>query len=101
MRHASFDGDRAALLRASSIPATLLGSVLAASGAIIGAVGLGFGTALGIAGLAVAMIGAILRSIAGPDLGSAWRVSAPGDAACAALTILAVLCVAPITAALG
>lgn len=100
MRHARRSGDASDLLRLSSIPATVLGATLAACGATMRLASMDAALAVGVAGIAVAVMGAILRTVAGPDARSAWEPRAPMDGAAVVLTIMAALCVIPL-AALG
>lgn len=100
MRHARRVGDASDLLRLSSIPATILGATLAACGATMRLASMDAALTVGVAGIAVTVLGAILRTVAGPDARRAWESRTPMDSAAVVLTIMAALCIFPL-AALG
>lgn len=100
MRAMGSDSDREALLKLASVPATILGATLAACGATMRLASIEAGLAIGATGIAVTVLGAILRTVAGPDARSAWEPRTPMDSAAVVLTIMAALCVIPL-AALG
>lgn len=96
MRHARRGGDASDLLRLSSIPATVLGATLAACGATMRLASMDAAFAVGAVGIAVTVLGAVLRTFAGPDARSAWEPSTPMDSAAVVLTIMAALCIFPL-----
>ena len=100
MRAMGSDSDREALLKLASVPATILGATLAACGATMRLASMDAALTVGVAGIAVTVLGAILRTVAGPDARRAWEPRTPRDSAAVVLTIMAALCAIPL-AALG
>lgn len=96
MRAMGSDSDREALLKLASVPTTILGATLAACGATMRLASMDAAFAVGAVGIAVTVLGAVLRTVAGPDARSAWEPSTPMDSAAVVLTIMAALCIFPL-----